>query len=148
MCEKKCKIPSFWNDLGLHVYHRCQKDLLHEKSINAAIRMSLIIFYLVHWGQLWGQWTHLSAWFALTPRSKIYKKKWFRETKISVLDWSATGSDANSVENLWRILKKRLSEELKWAITEVRASTTLETFWFVIRTNERNSKFKMCYNKV
>ena len=57
---------------------------------------------------------------------------WFKDHGIRVLDWPANSPDLNPIENLWRIVKRKMqyarpnnAEELK---------TTIRATWALINT--------------
>ncbi|CAF1610551.1 unnamed protein product [Didymodactylos carnosus] len=51
-------------------------------------------------------------WFLQQDKAPIHRAKanlpWFRAKKIQLLEWSSLSSDLNLIENLWRILPKRV----------------------------------------
>jgi transposase len=55
-------------------------------------------------------------------------KKFIQENKISMLDWPGNSPDMNPMENLWSVVKKRLSK-LDCA-TEERVVTSVIKMWF------------------
>jgi transposase len=47
-------------------------------------------------------------------------QKWFKDNGVKVLDWPGNSPDLNPIENLWKILKRKLSQKAPQNMTDVR----------------------------
>ena len=47
-------------------------------------------------------------------------KKWFDDNGVEVLDWPGNSPDLNPIENLWRILKRKLAQKAPKNLADVR----------------------------
>jgi transposase len=47
-------------------------------------------------------------------------KKWFKDNGVEVLDWPGNSPDLNPIENLWKILKRKLAQKAPKNMTDVR----------------------------
>jgi hypothetical protein len=90
-----------------------------------------------------------------------YISKWRRENELKRMNWSAQSSDLNLIENLWRLIKLRVSDrrhrihsldQMKRAIQEEWSKLTKKDFrisiesmlrrcQIVIKTRERHTKY-------
>ncbi len=71
--------------------------------------------------------------------------KWFADHDITVLDWPANSPDLNPIENLWGIVKRKISnirpnitDDLKAAIKATWASVTLQQCHRLIASMQRH----------
>jgi len=59
---------------------------------------------------------------------------WFRENKISVLDWPGNSPDINPIENLWQVMKRKVEEKHPSSIDSLKSA--IKEVWIKDITNE------------
>ncbi len=102
-----------------------------KSTVNAAIYQD--IFRALHasfcWQALWRCWFHFPAGLGTCPHCKS-TKSWFNDHGVTVLDWPANSPDLNPIENLWGIVKRKMTDTRPNNADELKA-TVKETWAFI-----------------
>ena len=55
------------------------------------------------------------------PHSQRVTTAWLRSKRVQVLDWPACSPDLSPIENVWRIMKRKIQQQRPWTLEQLKS---------------------------
>lgn len=106
--------------------------IVYEK-VNSQIYQEILEYYMIPSSEDLFEDDFIFQQDVAPPHISVSTKNWFRQRNIQVLPWPPNSPDINPLENLWRIMKKKLQENPPASKTELVAR--IKSVWANIDKN-------------